>query len=77
MKASKQRRRAGRTSKQAMKAPKATPAPAFSDDEEAFFRAGVALEAAADSADEVDDPADRRRSLWQRLFARGIRANAA
>lgn len=75
MKASKQRRRAGRTSKQAMKATPA--APAFSADEEAFFRAGAALEAAPDSVDELDEPADRRPSLWQRLFARRLRANAA
>jgi len=71
MKASK-RRRADRNSQQAIEAPPAQPA--FTDDEEAFFREGAELSAASSEAfAELDDGPVRRPSLWRRLFGRGER----
>ncbi len=75
MKASKRRDRAGRKSKQALRSVPAAVQPAFSADEEAFFRAGAELSAAAssqvvESFTDLDAGYVARPSLWRRFFAR-------
>ncbi|MDQ3366215.1 MAG: hypothetical protein M3680_12380 [Myxococcota bacterium] len=82
MKASKRRDRAGRKSKQALKQRPAGPVivqPAFSADEEAFFREGAELSAASsqtlESFADLDAGHVARPSLWRRFFARDERTS--